>query len=103
MVNVIVAMSFYAVTGGAPITRVGIGPILATYALSYLILAAIAIALTFTLANSMYKKHHYCVTDKRVIWRHGIIGYKVTSVPLGRISDVAVSRTFLETICAWAA
>ena len=80
MFNVIVAMTFYVLTGGAPITEVGIGPLL-------------------VLVNSMYKKYHYWVTDQRVIWRHGVIGYKVTSVPFERISDVAVSRTFLETIC----
>ena len=99
MVNVIVAMSFYVGTGGAPITQVGIGPLLATYALLYLILATIVIGLTFVLVNLMYKKYHYWVTDQRVIWRHGIIGYRVTSVPFERISDVAMSRTFLETIC----
>lgn len=75
MVNVMVAMSFYVGTGGAPVTKVGVGPLLATYAFLYFILAAIVIASTFTLANLMYKKYHY--------WA----------------SDVAVTRTFLETIC----
>ena len=100
MINVIVAMTFYVLTGGAPITEVGIGPLLATCALLYIILAAIIVALTLVLVNLMYKKYHYWVTDQRVIWRHGIIGYRVTSVPFERISDVAVSRTFLEMICS---
>ena len=99
MMNVMVAMVFYLGTGGAPITEVGVVPLLQTYAFLYLILAAIVIALTFTLANLMYKKHHYWVTDRRVIWKHGVIGYSITNVPLERISHVAVSRTFLETIC----
>ena len=99
MVNVLFAMSIYVVTGGVPITQVGIGPLLATYALSYLGLAAVVIALTSALSNLMYKKHHYWVMDQRVIWKHGLIGYSITSVPLERISDVAVSRTFLERIC----
>ncbi len=99
MVNAGVAMVLYVGTGGAPITEVGVGPLLATYAYLYLILAAIVITLTFFLADLMYEKHHYWVTDRRVIWKHGIIGYSITSVPLERISDVAVSRTFLETIC----
>lgn len=81
MLNVIVAMTLYVVTGGVPITTVGIGPLLATYAFSYLVLAAIVIASTFALADLMYKKHHYWVTDQRVVWRHGIIGYSITSVP----------------------
>ena len=99
MVNVMVAMVFYMGTGGARINEVGVGPLLATYASLYLILGAIVIALTFTLANLMYKKYHYWVTDKRVVWKHGVIGYSITSVPLERISDVAVSRTFWERVC----
>lgn len=99
MLNVIVAMTLYVVTGGVPITTVGIGPLLVTYAFSYLVLAAIAILLTLLLTNLMYKKYHYWVTDKRVVWKHGVIGYSITSVPLERISDVAVSRTFWERIC----
>jgi len=99
VVNAMISMVFYVGTGGAPITLVGVGSLLAAYAFLYLILAAILIASTFTLADLMYNKHHYWVTDRRVIWRHGIIGYSITSVPLERISDVAVSRTFLETIC----
>jgi membrane protein YdbS with pleckstrin-like domain len=99
MINIIVAMTLYVLTGGAPITEVGIGPLLVTYGLLYLILAAIIVALTLVLVDLMYEKYHYWVTDQRVIWRHGIIGYKVTSVPFERISDVVVSRTFLETIC----
>jgi len=99
MLNVIVAMTLYVVAGGVPITTVGIGPLLVTYAFSYLVLAAIVIALTVILTNLMYKKYHYWLTDKRVVWRHGIIGYSITSVPLERISDVAVSRTFWEGVC----
>jgi membrane protein YdbS with pleckstrin-like domain len=99
MLNVIVAMSVYVGFGGAPITQVGVGPLLAAYAVLYVILAAVLIALTVVFANLMFKKYHYWVTDQRVIWRHGILGYKTTSVPLERISDVEVSRTFLEAVC----
>jgi membrane protein YdbS with pleckstrin-like domain len=98
MLNIIVAMTLYVVSGGVPIPIVGIGPLLVTYAFSYLVLTAIVIALTLILTDLMYKKYHYWVTDKRVVWRHGIIGYSITSVPLERISDVAVSRTFWERI-----
>lgn len=99
MFNVIVAMTLYVVTGGDPITTVGIGPLLLTYTFSYFVLVAISIALTLILTDLMYKKYHYWVTDKRVVWRHGVIGYSITSVPLERISDVAVSRTFWERAC----
>jgi uncharacterized membrane protein YdbT with pleckstrin-like domain len=92
-------MAVYVVTGGVQITQVGIGPLLATYALLYLAFAAVVFALAFTLANLMYTKYHYWVTDQRVIWKHGVIGYSTTSIPLERISDVAVSRTFWEMVC----
>jgi membrane protein YdbS with pleckstrin-like domain len=99
MFNVIVAMTLYVMTGGTPITTVGIGPLLVTYTLSYLILAAVFIILTLILTNLMHKKYHYWVTDQRVVWRHGLIGYSITSVPLERISDVTISRTFWERVC----
>ena len=56
MVNVLVAMTFYVVTGGAPITEVGISPLLATYAFLYLILAPIVIASAYAFANLMHNK-----------------------------------------------
>jgi len=99
MVNVLVAMSVYVLAGGAPVTKVGVGPLLVTYGLLYLVFAVVFIFLAFILGNLMFKIYHYWVTDQRVIWKHGIIGYRITSVPLERISDVAVSRTFLERIC----
>lgn len=99
MLNVLVAMTLYVVTGGIPIPTVGIGPLLITYAVLYPVLASISIALTLIFTNLMYKKYHYWVTDKRVVWRHGVIGYSIKSVPLERISDVAVSRTFWERVC----
>ena len=99
MYNVMITMLLYLGMGGAPIPEVGVVPVLQTYAISYLILAIIVTGLTFIVANLMYNKHHYWVTDRRVIWKHGILGYNVTSVPLERISDVAVSRTFIEKVC----
>jgi uncharacterized membrane protein YdbT with pleckstrin-like domain len=44
------------------------------------------------------RRYHYWLTNKRVIWCHGFIGYKVRSVPLERIADVVISRTFPELI-----
>ncbi|MFQ6074384.1 MAG: PH domain-containing protein, partial [Candidatus Bathyarchaeia archaeon] len=99
MVNVLVAMTFYVVTGGAPVTEVGVVPLLVTYALLYLVLAPIVVALAYAFASLMYNKYHYWVTNQRVVWKHGVIGYSITSVPLERISDVAVSRTFWERVC----
>ncbi|MBS7657074.1 PH domain-containing protein [Candidatus Bathyarchaeota archaeon] len=99
MLNVVIAMTLYLTTGGSPIPEVGVGPLLITYAISYLALAAVSVALTLMLANLTFKKHHYWITDKRVVWRRGVIGYSITSVPLERISDVTISRTFWERLC----
>ncbi|MBS7653700.1 MAG: PH domain-containing protein [Candidatus Bathyarchaeia archaeon] len=99
MFNVMVAMVLYVAISGPPISTVGIGPLLTVYALSYFVLAAVFVILTLVLTNLMYEKYHYWVTDQRVVWKHGVIGYSITSVPLERISDITVSRTFWERIC----
>jgi len=99
MFNVIVAMVLYVVAGGPPIPIVGTGQLLIIYAFSYFVLAAVFITLTLLLTNLMYKNYHYWVTDQRVVWKHGVIGYSITNVPLERISDVTISRTFWERIC----
>jgi uncharacterized membrane protein YdbT with pleckstrin-like domain len=44
------------------------------------------------------RRYHYWLTNKRVIWCHGFIGYKVRSVPLERIADVVISRTLPEML-----
>jgi len=99
LLNVVIAMTFYLAMGGSPVSEVSVGPLLVTYAISYLVLAAVSVALTLILTNLTFKKHHYWVTDKRVVWRHGVIGYRVTSVPLERISDVTISRKLWERLC----
>lgn len=54
------------------------------------------IPLVFLCAIIAARRYHYWLTTKRVIWCHGFIGYQVRSVPLERISDVIISRTFPE-------
>jgi uncharacterized membrane protein YdbT with pleckstrin-like domain len=44
------------------------------------------------------RRYHYWLTNKRVIWCHGFIGYKIRSVPLERVADVVISRTLPEMI-----
>jgi uncharacterized membrane protein YdbT with pleckstrin-like domain len=43
-------------------------------------------------------RYHYWLTNKRVIWCHGFIGYQIRSVPLERITDVVISRTLPELV-----
>ena len=52
----------------------------------------------FIWASIARHRYHYWLTNKRVIWCHGFIGYKVRSVPLERIADVVISRTLPEML-----
>ena len=59
----------------------------------------IFLVLAFAFANLAYNKYHYWITNKRVIVKRGLLGYSITSIPYERISDVIVSRSFLEQLC----
>jgi len=45
-----------------------------------------------------YKWEHYWITNKRVIQQSGFIGHEIRVVPLERISDVVVTRSFVEKL-----
>jgi uncharacterized membrane protein YdbT with pleckstrin-like domain len=62
------------------------------------IIGLIFIPLVLLWAVIAVRRYHYWLTTKRVIWCHGFIGYKVRSVPLERITDVVISRTFPEML-----
>ena len=63
-----------------------------------ILLFIISTGLMYLVANNRYKYQHYWITNKRVLYRRGILGYTISSIPLERISDVIVSRTFLERV-----
>lgn len=58
----------------------------------------ISLLITKLLANAAYNKYYYWITNKRIISKKGIIGYKVVSTSIKRIADVTFSNTFLESI-----
>jgi uncharacterized membrane protein YdbT with pleckstrin-like domain len=62
------------------------------------IVGLVAVPLTLIWALIAQRRYHYWLTNKRVIWCHGFIGYKVRSVPLERIADVVISRTLPELL-----
>jgi len=64
----------------------------------YIIINLIFIGLAYVLSSNRYRHQNYWITNKRVIYKRGLIGYTISSIPLERISDVIVSRTFLERI-----
>lgn len=64
--------------------------------LSFFVL--IIFVIFYLIANNRYNYQHYWITNKRVLYRKGILGYTISSIPLERISDVIVSRTFWERV-----
>lgn len=47
-------------------------------------------------AGAYVKKHRYWLTSSRVVVTNGLVGYKARSIPLERVSDVAISCNWLE-------
>jgi membrane protein YdbS with pleckstrin-like domain len=64
----------------------------------FLLFTLIFIGILYLIANNRYNYQHYWITNKRVLYRKGLLGYTISSIPLERISDVIVSRTFWERV-----
>jgi len=60
------------------------------------VVGIVVVPLAYLWAMIAVRRYHYWLTNKRVIWCHGFIGYQVRSVPLERIADVVISRTLPE-------
>jgi uncharacterized membrane protein YdbT with pleckstrin-like domain len=56
------------------------------------------LVILYLVTQNRYNYQHYWITDKRILYRKGILGYTISSIPLERISDVIVSRTFRERV-----
>ena len=74
------------------------GPLFLIFSLFILVILVIIYLIIYFVANNKYKYQHYWITTERIIYRRGLIGYTISSIPLERISDVIVSRTFIERI-----
>lgn len=72
------------------------GSILALSTFVGVIFIPVIIWLVRRFADDAYKQRYYWVTNKRVVYRRGLWGYRITSIPLERVSDVIISRSFLE-------
>jgi uncharacterized membrane protein YdbT with pleckstrin-like domain len=62
------------------------------------VVGIVSVPFAFLWAIIAQRRYHYWLTNRRVIWCHGFIGYQVRSVPLERIADVVISRTLPELI-----
>ncbi len=54
------------------------------------------VPLLYFVMKAFIAKHRYWVTNSRIIVTNGIIGFKARSIPLERVSDVAISCNWLE-------
>ena len=62
------------------------------------IVGIVLIPIVWLWAKVAEPKYRYWLTNRRVILSSGFIGYRVRSIPLERISDVALSNTFPEML-----
>ncbi len=53
---------------------------------------------TLPFVHLAFGKYRYWLTNRRVILGSGVIGFRVRSIPLERVSDVALSRTLPELL-----
>ncbi len=58
----------------------------------------LVIILPITTGFLKYLKTRYWITNKGIIIKTGLLGYKITKIPFHRISDVTKSQTLLERI-----
>lgn len=56
------------------------------------------LVVSYITAWLQYSKEYYWITNRRLVHKHGFVGYAVNSIPLERVSDVIISRSFVETI-----
>ncbi len=68
----------------------------AVYTVAITVVGIVLTPFVFLWAVIAERRYHYWLTNRRVIWCHGFIGYQVRSVPLERIADVVISRTLPE-------
>ena len=59
---------------------------------------AVILLISIFFADASYKQRYYWITNRRVIYRRGVFGYTMSSLPYERISDVIISRTFWENL-----
>ena len=68
------------------------------FLLGTFIILIVPFSLAYMFAHLQYNKQFYWITNKRVVYKRGIVGYRITSIPHERISDAIISRTFWERL-----
>lgn len=63
-----------------------------------LIVTFITFFVSILYATLRYNWQCYWITNKRILYRKGLIGYQISSILLERISDIILTRNILERI-----
>jgi uncharacterized membrane protein YdbT with pleckstrin-like domain len=63
--------------------------------------AAFSAIIIFIISDNEYANRGYWITNKRVVYKRGVLGYKEISIPLERVSDVIVSHTLFENLLGY--
>ncbi|MDO8428125.1 MAG: PH domain-containing protein [Candidatus Diapherotrites archaeon] len=66
--------------------------------LALLIFLIVPTLIAYVSASWTYDKTNYWITNKRIAVKRGFIGYSINSIPFERISDVVISRSFVESL-----
>lgn len=62
----------------------------------FTVFGLLGLPLAYLIVRAYVKKHRYWLTNSRVVVTTGIIGFRARSIPLERVSDVAISCDWLE-------
>lgn len=68
------------------------------FAIGLFVLLIFLIGVAIIIALLQFQKLSYWITNKRIVFKRGIIGFSISSIPLERISDIILSRSFVEMI-----
>ena len=71
---------------------------LAGFAMGPFVLFVVVFGVYIAPTKVIYDKRMYWITNHRILVKQGFMGYKINSIPLERISDVLISRSFVERI-----
>lgn len=64
----------------------------------FTVFGLLGLPLAYLIVRAYVKKHRYWLTNSRVVVTTGIIGFRARSIPLERVSDVAISCDWLEKL-----
>jgi len=63
-----------------------------------ILILILPIPLFYYISYLRYKQRAYWITNKRIIFKKGLFGYSINSIPLNKVSDLIISRSLLERI-----